>query len=157
VLAVRVEERQPALVWRAPEGLMLLDATGHRIAGIDSRAMRPDLPLVAGAGADLAAAEALELVRGAGPLLARLRGLVRMGERRWDIVLDGDERIMLPAEGAVAALHGLIALDASEAVLARDLAVVDLRLPGRPVLRLAPHALAELRRARGIAIPESRL
>lgn len=157
VLQVRVEEREPALVWRAPEGLMLLDDRGNRIAGIDNRAVRADLPLVAGAGADLAAAEALDLILAAGPLLPRLRGLVRMGERRWDLVLDRDQRILLPEAGALRALERLIALDQAQGLLARDVTAVDLRLPERPVLRLAPYALAEMRRLRGILPPESEL
>lgn len=157
VLQVRVEEREPALVWRAPEGLMLLDDTGHRIAGIDSRAMRSDLPLVAGAGADVAAAEALDLIRAAGPLLPRLRGLIRMGERRWDIVLDRDQRILLPEADPLSALERLIALDQAQGLFARDIIAVDLRLPDRPSVRLAPYALAEMRRKRGILPEESEL
>lgn len=157
VLQVRVEEREPALVWRAPEGLILLDDTGHRIAGIDSRAMRSDLPLVAGAGADVAATEALDLIRAAGPLLPRLRGLVRMGERRWDLVLDRDQRILLPETDPLSALERLIALDQAQGLFARDVVAVDLRLPDRPAVRLAPYALAEMRRKRGILPAESEL
>lgn len=157
VLQVRVEEREPALVWRAPEGLILLDDTGHRIAGIDSRTMRADLPLVAGAGADLAAAEALDLIRAAGPLLPRLRGLVRMGERRWDLVLDRDQRILLPADDPQSALERLIVLDQAQGLLKRDVVAVDLRLPQRPAVRLAPYALADMRRKRGILPEESEL
>jgi hypothetical protein len=40
--------------------------------------------------------EALALVAAARPAVPRLRGLVRMGERRWDLVLDRDQRILLP-------------------------------------------------------------
>mgnify|MGYP002785341943 CR=1 FL=1 len=157
VLQVQVDERVPALVWRAPEGLVLLDDTGQRIAGIDSRAMRADLPLVAGAGADAAAAEALALVEAAGPLLPRVRGLVRMGERRWDLVLDRDQRILLPAAEPLQALERLIALDQAQGLLDRDVIAVDLRLPARPALRLTPEALAEMRRDRGILPAESHL
>lgn len=157
VLQVRVEEREPALVWRAPEGLMLLDDTGHRIAGIEARSMRSDLPLVAGAGADVAAAEALDLIRASGPLLPRLRGLVRMGERRWDVVLDRDQRILLPETDPLSALERLIALDQAQGLFARDIIAVDLRLPDRPAVRLAPYALAEMRRKRGILPEESEL
>lgn len=157
VLQVQVDERVPALVWRATEGLVLLDDTGQRIAGIDSRAMRADLPLVAGAGADAAAAEALALVEAAGPLLPRVRGLVRMGERRWDLVLDRDQRILLPAAEPLQALERLIALDQAQGLLDRDVIAVDLRLPARPALRLTPEALAEMRRDRGILPAESHL
>jgi cell division protein FtsQ len=54
-------------------------------------------------------------------------------------------------------LEGLIALNEAEDILARDLISIDLRNEHRPVLRLAPFALEELRRAQGIAPTESNL
>lgn len=155
VLQVTITEREPALIWRRAEGLTLLDATGHRVAGLATRADRPDLPVIAGEGADAAAAEALELVDAAGPLMKRLRGLVRLGERRWDMVLDRDQRLMLPADRPVQALERLLALDQAEDLLARDLAAIDLRNEHRPILRLGEDALLEARRARGL-VPEEK-
>jgi cell division protein FtsQ len=157
VLRVTVTERDPAVVWRTEAGLTLLDETGHRVADIWARADRADLPLIAGQGAEAAVPEALMLIAGAGPLLPRVRGLVRMGERRWDIVLDRDQRILLPADQPLRALERLIALDSAQDLLARDVLAVDLRLEGRPALRLAPFALTEMRRARGILPPETDL
>ena len=60
-------------------------------------------------------------------LAERLRGLVRMGERRWDLVLDRDQRILLPEDGAVEALERVIALDEAQDILSRDILQVDLR------------------------------
>jgi cell division protein FtsQ len=157
VLHVLVQERVPALVWRMAEGTILLDETGHSIAEISARADRADLPLITGQGADVAAAEALQILTSAGPLLPRLRGLVRMGERRWDIVLDRDQRIMLPVDQPVRALERLIALDQAQELLERDVLTVDLRLQNRPSLRLAPYALVEMRRLRGIIPAENDL
>ena len=141
-LEVRVEERLPILVWRQGEGLELLDETGHRVAALAARSERPDLPLIAGQGAAAAVPEALAILAAAEPLRARMRGLVRIGERRWDIVLDRHQRIMLPATGAAPALERLIALDQAEDLLDRDVVAVDLRNGHRPTLRLAPHAMA---------------
>lgn len=152
-LQVTITERDPALIWRQDDLLTMIDATGHRVAGLQSRADRPDLPVVAGEGADAAAAEALALLDAATPLLPRLRGLVRVGERRWDIVLDRNQRILLPEALPVQALERLLVLDQADDLLARDLAAIDLRNARRPVLRLAEHALTESRRARGI-LPE---
>lgn len=148
VLQVLVTERLPALVWRAPDGVYLIDAEGYRVAGISARSLRGDLPLIAGEGADRAASEALSLVRAAGPLVPRLRGLVRMGERRWDLVLDRGQRIMLPEQNAVRALERLIARDQAETILARDITAVDLRSDRRPTLRLSAHAAGALREIR---------
>lgn len=153
ILQVTITEREPALIWREGEVLTLIDDTGHRVAGLATRADRPDLPVIAGEGADLAASEALDLIAAAGPLAPRLRGLVRVGARRWDLVLDRNQRLMLPADRPVQALERLLALDQAEDLLARDVAAVDLRNEKRPVLRMAEHALTEARRARGL-IPE---
>ncbi len=157
-LQVLITEREPALVWRLDaETIEMIDATGHRVAGLTERADRPDLALVAGEGADRAAPEALRIVAAAGPIMPRVRGLIRMGDRRWDIVLDRNQRILLPSDRPVEALERLLALDKAEDLLNRDLFSVDLRDGNRPTIRLAPHAFAEMRRARGIEVPESDL
>jgi cell division protein FtsQ len=156
-LQVLVTERTPALVWRTEDGIELLDATGHRVASLAERIDRADLPLVAGVGADKAADEALDVLAAAGPLQPRIRGLVRMGERRWDVVLDRDQRILLPSESPVTALQRLLTINATEDLFARDIAAFDLRIGQRPVLRLTPYAQLQLRRARGLEPPESEL
>jgi cell division protein FtsQ len=158
VLQVLITERVPVVLWRLEdERLEMLDESGHRVAGLAARTDRPDLPLIAGAGADKATGEALELLAASQPILPRVRGLVRIGERRWDLILDRNQKIMLPAVNAVAALERLMALDKAEDLLARDVLSVDLRNEKRPVLRLAPFALNEHRKAQGIDVSGSEL
>ena len=157
VLEVAITERMPVAIWRTEGGLTLVDDEGHRVAGLISRSDRPDLPVIAGEGADRATAEAIDLVAAAGPLIPRLRGLVRMGDRRWDIVLDRHQRIQLPEMNPVEALERLLALDHAQDLLNRDILTVDLRSDRRPTLRLTPHALAEARRAQGLETVENEL
>jgi len=148
VLEVVIDERLPAMIWRNEAGLDLIDGTGHRVAHLASRAARADLPLIAGAGAPDAIAEARLLWAAATPLRERMRGLVRIGERRWDVVLDRNQRILLPAVGALGAFERVMALNMAQDVLAREVRVVDLRNPTRPTLRLLPEAMDELTRIR---------
>lgn len=150
VLQIDVTEREPAVVWRGPLGVEVLDVEGHRVATLIARAERPDLPLVTGEGANLAVPEALTLYNEAAPIAHRLRGIVRMGQRRWDLVLDRGQRIMLPEEGAVEALERVIALHSAQDLLERDITHVDLRLGHRPTVRLAAGAVTELRRIRQV-------
>ncbi len=138
VLEVRVTERLPAVLWRTRDGLWMLDAEGYRVAKITARGLRGDLPLIAGEGAERAVAEALGIIAAAEPVAARLRGLVRVGERRWDVVLDRNLRVMLPAIDPVRALEHVLALDAAQDLLDRDIVAVDMRLPHRPTVRRAP-------------------
>lgn len=157
VLQVLITERVPVAVWRTETGLTLVDESGHRVAGLLSRADRADLPLIAGDGADLVTPEALDLIAAAGPLTPRLRGLVRMGERRWDLVLDRNQRILLPEQNPVQALERLLALDHAQDLMNRDILTVDLRSDHRPTLRLTPNAHAEIRRAQGLETVENEL
>jgi cell division protein FtsQ len=150
VLSAVVTERTPAILWRHARGLDLLDASGHRVASVTSRDLRADLPMIAGEGAGAHSAEALALIDAVGPILPRLRGLERMGERRWDVVLDRGQRIMLPAERPLPALQKVLAIDREDGLLARDVVAVDLRDPARPVLRMGLTAQNTLRRAAGL-------
>lgn len=145
VLAIAVTERQPVAVWRYGDGLRLIDDEGRMTGMIANRTDRADLPLIAGDGAKEVIAEALDVFGVAGPLGPRLRGLVRMGERRWDVVLDRDQRILLPAAGAVAAMERVVALDQAQEMLARDITVIDMRNPARPTIRLNRAAINVLR------------
>ncbi len=152
VLEIAVVERQPAVVWRGPGSIELLDASGHRVATVTERRARADLPLVAGPGADQAVPEALALIRAAAPLADNLRGLVRVGERRWDIWLSGAQVIQLPEQNPVSALEQVLALDQAQDLLARDVSHIDLRNPQRPTLRLMPRAVEELRHIRSLSL-----
>jgi cell division protein FtsQ len=150
VLEVRVLERAPAIIWRSAEGLELLDDEGSRVALLTQRAARPDLAMIAGEGAERAVPEALVLLATAAPLGDRVRGLERIGARRWDVVLTRGQRVMLPEDGAVLALERALALDRAEDVLERDVAALDMRNARRPTLRLNENAMDELRRIRAL-------
>lgn len=154
VLEVTITERQPAMLWRHATGVEIVDATGHRVATLTSRDLRKDLPVIAGEGADKATPEALALFDALGPILPQVRGLERMGERRWDVVLDRGQRILLPAEAPVLALERALAMDKAAPILTRDVTHLDMREDGRPTLRLGPTAMREVLRARGIEVDD---
>ncbi|MEM6304158.1 MAG: cell division protein FtsQ/DivIB [Pseudomonadota bacterium] len=150
VLEVAVTPRVPVALWRNAQGLALIDATGAHVAYASARADHPALPLIAGQGAARHVGEALRLHQTAQALGDRLRGLVRVGERRWDVVLDREQRILLPEKGARAALERVIALERAQEVLTRDTARIDLRLARRPTVRMtedAAEALWEIRQS----------
>lgn len=151
VLQVDVDERQPAVLWRHAGGLDLLDDTGVMVGPAErGRAGFPHLLVVAGDAAEDAIPEALDLKAAAGPLQPRMRGLERIGGRRWDVVLDRGQRVMLPETGAREALERAIAMHQAVDMLTRDIQVVDFRLPSRPTVRMTDHAVGELLRIRAI-------
>lgn len=144
VLEVNVIPRVPVAVWRDHARLSLIDATGAHVEHISFRADRADLPLVAGEGANVHVGEALELMGVAESLESRMRGLVRVGDRRWDLVLDREQRILLPTQAPVRALERVIALDKAQDVLSRDVARVDLRLGQRPTVKMNKNATEQM-------------
>ena len=143
VLQITIDERLPAVVWRGRDGLELLDVNGLRVSSLGARSDRPDLPLIAGEGAYEDVPEALDILAAASPIEDRIRGLVRVGARRWDVVLDRGQRVMLPETGAVRAMERVIAMDKAEEMLARDLVTVDLRQSDRPTLRMSDGAFEQ--------------
>lgn len=152
VLQVNVEERQPVILWRTRDGLHLVDHEGFVVAQAAGREYHPDLPVMAGENAEENALEAVSLLQSTGPLSKRVRGLVRIGARRWDVVLDRGQRILLPEYGAKAALERVVALSQVQEMLERDLSVIDMRLGDRPTIRIAERSVEAWWRIREIRV-----
>lgn len=151
VLQVDLKERVPVVLWRSSQGLALLDAEGNYVGEAGERQEHKDLPVIAGVGADRMVKEALQIQRAAGPLADRMRGLVRMGDRRWDVVLDRGQRVLLPADNPVQALERVLMLNQSQDMMARDLAHVDMRIASRPTIRMNPDAVEQWWRIKKIS------
>ena len=162
MLRIAIDERIAEALWRPGSGgegnekdeedgksgkdsLLLVDRDGVAIGPASQRAGYPGLPVVIGDGAPAAMAEALALFRAVPELQPRLRALVRVGERRWNLALDRGLTIMLPEQGAEPALGRIMALHYGEELLDRQLAVIDMRLGDRPTLRMSPRALETYR------------
>lgn len=152
LLQINVVERVPSVIWRGPDGLELLDNGGHRVSALERRAARPDLPLIAGEGADTTVGEALALLKRAAPIRDRVIGIVRVSERRWDLILTRKQRIMLPAQQPDLALDRVLALNEAQDLLSRDVTHIDIRNPDRPTLRMSSDALASMREMQGIKV-----
>lgn len=145
-LQVTVTPRLPVALWRDGQVLRLIDAGGVFSGEAVARGDRFDLPLIAGEGAAEHIDEALMLFQRAAPIAPRVRGLVRMGARRWDMVLDRGQRIQLPETDAAKALDRVMVLHQAQSLLKRDVAVVDMRNAERPTIRMSSEATAALRR-----------
>lgn len=141
ILRVAVVERIAAVLFRnSDKVLMMLDKGGVPIGPAGPRSDYPDLPVILGGGASDRVGEVLDLLAAAPEIVPRLRAFVRVGNRRWNVVLDRDMLLMLPESGSVDALSRIMALHYGEELLDRDLAVIDMRLPDRPALRMMPEA-----------------
>jgi cell division protein FtsQ len=136
-LYVRLVERVPLALWQHGRKINLIDRTGGVIpvTRLDRFAQ---LPMVVGPDAASHAAELLKMLRSEPDLAARVTAAVRVGDRRWNLRLDNMIDVLLPAEDPAAAWADLARLERSSAILQRDVQTIDMRLPDRLVVRLAP-------------------
>ena len=137
LLTISVVELPPVAIFRQPDGLTLLNEKGLTLTNAENRLDHIELPLIAGKGAHLSVAEAIQVFAKSAKFSDSIRGLNRIGERRWDIVLDRGSRILLPADDPIKAIQRLLILDKVDLLLQREFVVVDLRDPKRTLLRLA--------------------
>lgn len=152
VLDVEVVPRLPVVLWRKDaQTLEMLDKDGTRAGTLSARVLRSDLPVIVGQGADKNIDQALEILRAAGPFADRIRGLTRIGERRWDLVLDRDQVIKLPVQNPVSAVRRVVALNDAQNLLSRDIVAVDLRNANRASLQLSPSAMQGMRQVETVS------
>jgi cell division protein FtsQ len=134
---VQVQERRPFAIWQNQGKFLLIDRQGQVVTDEAVAAFR-ELPLVVGPGAPEHAAALLDAIAALPALQARMTAAVRVGERRWNLVLNNDIQVLLPEGAAPAALARLMQLQTGHDLLDRPLQVVDMRLPDRLMLRPRP-------------------
>jgi cell division protein FtsQ len=138
-LIVRLVERKPLALWQHNGKLDLIDRTGSVIpvTRLDRFAK---LPMVVGEDAAGHAAELLAMLATEPDLAARVTAAIRVAGRRWNLQIDNAIDVLLPAEQTAAAWDELARIERSSAILKRDVRAIDLRLPDRLVVRVAPSA-----------------
>jgi cell division protein FtsQ len=143
---VVVTEKAPLARWWDGERVQLIDTNGTVITDdAPTLAEYAALPLFAGRGAAPAAAEFLAVIDDYPTLESRFASAIRVGDRRWDLILRDGPTVRLPADGTAAAVAELARLDQTDRLLSRDITVIDMRLSDRIAVRLTPEA-AEARR-----------
>lgn len=139
-IVVRLVERRPFAVWQMDGRFSLVDRDGAVVTDSNVSAFAGQVPLVVGAGAPQGAAALVDALATQPDLQARMVAAVRVGERRWNLHMKNGADVMLPEGAEGLALARLAALQASHALLDRKLAVIDMRLPDRLVVRPQPEA-----------------
>lgn len=136
-ILVVVTEKRPFALWQHDGRFSVIDRDGDIVTERDVHAFHA-LPLVVGPGAPTHAATLLDALARLPSIGAKVIAAVRVGERRWNLLLKDGTTIELPDGHAEVALARLAELDAKYALLDRPLAVVDMRLADRLVLRPWP-------------------
>ena len=131
---LRLVERQPLALWQHKGRFSLIDRQGAVIEDGDIGRF-PDLLVVVGEDAPEAAAELREVLMTQPELMVRVRAAARVGGRRWNLRLDNGIDVRLPEEDVASAWARLAEYERSHRILARDVEVLDLRLPDRLIVR----------------------
>ena len=135
VLLVEVIERKPVAVYRENDDLALIDLKGYKINNIFSRNDRKDLPLIVGTAGNYQVKEALEIYQLLSIYLNEIRGLIRIGERRWDIIFKNNKRIKLSEKYPKRSLRNFLSSDKSYLISSNDFVIIDLRFINKIILR----------------------
>jgi cell division protein FtsQ len=133
-LVIQLAERRPFAIWQNQGRFVLVDRAGLVVANQDVAQFRA-LPLIVGLGAPAAAAPLLDVLTAKPGLGARVTAAVRVAERRWNLRMKNGTDVLLPEGAEAAALEKLDKLQQDQALLDRPLAVIDMRLPDKLVVR----------------------
>ena len=142
-LVIDIIERKPTAIWQDNSRLSLIDAEGVVLDRVPISAM-PDLPLLIGPGANGQSRNLQAILKDAPTLGPQLESATWVGRRRWDLNFQSGETVALPEgqDDARAALAKFAKLDKSAGLLGRGIVRIDLRIPGKMVVRL-PRAPGE--------------
>lgn len=144
---VDLDERSPAAIWQHRGEFALVDA-GGAVIGSEDVGRFSGLRLVVGDDAPAHFATLFEILNAEPDIAPKVKAAVRVGGRRWNLQFDNGITVLLPEAGIAEAWATLAKLARQGALLDRDIARIDLRIPDRMIVRLSPEA-AKARGERG--------
>ncbi len=127
-ISVNIVEKIPFALWKSPGGFFVIQRSGAVITNQNLSAFA-HLPVLVGRGAARNGALLIDAVKARRAVAARVRGMQRISDRRWNLVLDDGVVVKLPELGWQKQLDVLEHLIVDEAILERDVAEIDLRSP----------------------------
>ncbi|MDG2244157.1 MAG: cell division protein FtsQ/DivIB [Rhodospirillaceae bacterium] len=136
-LRIMLTEYTAFAIWQNAGKYTLIDRDGTVIIEVSNAPA--DMPVVVGPDAPIHADALFTALDEQKEIRRRVKAAVRLGGRRWNILLDamdGGITIKLPEENITAALNELAALDDKHQLLSRAVSEIDLRIVGRLVVQL---------------------
>lgn len=134
-VTIQIVERRPMAAWQIDGQIKVIDKDGVVI----KTAIADDaegLARLVGPGAAEGAPEILALINQYPDISGRVVAISRVGQRRWDVILEDGPRIMLPADQADIALAALIEQSKSAPLFDSSISHLDMRLSGQLAVRL---------------------
>ena len=139
-LHVHVVERTPVALWQRNQRLVMVDRAGAEI-GDDPINRFAHLPIVVGDGALRHMPTLLDAMAADPALSQRVQAVIWIGGRRWTLHFDNGLEVKLPESEVGAAWERLVREIGDRRLLDEPIAVVDLRLPDRTIVRARPPEL----------------
>ena len=132
-LEIRLSERQPVALLQSAKGHQLIDASGAVIHGANPADFN-HLIVASGKGAAERAGMIIDILRTEPEIFSDVWAVQYISQRRWDIHMRSGLAIRLPERDPVLAWSRLAKLEQETAITARDLAAIDLRVPGQLIV-----------------------
>ncbi|MDR3326229.1 MAG: FtsQ-type POTRA domain-containing protein [Rhodospirillaceae bacterium] len=131
-----INEYNPIVIWQNRGKYCLVDRDGKVIN--EKIEEYTDLPLMVGEGASDHTSEVFDLLDTEPTLKQHVKIIQWVSNRRWNITLEydnGNIDIRLPENNPIAAWHELATLEKEQNIFERKIALIDMRLPDRLILR----------------------
>ncbi len=133
-IRINIVERQPTARWQLKNKLVLIDTDGNIITSQKLEKFS-DLIVVVGKGAPIEASSLMSIFAREPELKKRVNAAVRVGNRRWDIVMDNGVYVRLPEKKPEVAWRRFGRLEREHKLLKQDLLSIDLRIPDQMIVR----------------------
>lgn len=129
-ILISIVERSPIALGQKDRKLYIIDDEGVIINEKDL-ASHLSLPIIIGEGAEIYANSLIKILKTDEELFKRISSIVRVSERRWNIILDNDLEIKLPEENMEKAWKKIIKLNKSKELFLPDISSIDLRVANK--------------------------
>jgi cell division protein FtsQ len=130
-IKIKLVERKPLAIWQHDGRYALIDRDGGEIVGeisaLEMRHRFDNLRILAGEGAPAQAVDLFKMLSAEPALSERVKAASWVGDRRWDLKLDNDVRVLLPERTPLDAWRLLAKLAKEQALLERAVKTIDLR------------------------------
>ncbi len=128
-----IEEKKPIAYWQNKDQLYLVDESGTLLPTSVVKSF-PSLPISVGTNAEKAIPRFLNLIKHFPLIEQQIVFCSFLGNRRWNIQISRGLLIKLPEENVEGALNVLQRLGSRDGYFSADIAVIDLRVPGRVII-----------------------
>lgn len=141
-MSIAITERVPYALWQSHGEIYVIAPDGIVLDHLRTEPQGP-LPFVVGEGAETHVADYVSILKTAPELASQVRAGIFVSGRRWTLKLNSGLEILLPEEHPELAFARFAEMQREHDILAKDVMLVDLRLPDRVVFRLTETAAAE--------------